>query len=101
MQRRQRLLQHTDDGPCYMEKMIEYLYEQFLLRDFFGKVTGGFIFLASLLFCGWYEAAETDFLQAFRDVSFFPALLLLALCWLAGLALQSLGSRCIRIKSTA
>ena len=73
-----------------MEKLADALYSRFLLRDFFGKIIPGAIFLLPvtiLLF------KSSSILESLNDTSLGVWLLLLGFAWITAFAIQSFGER--------
>jgi hypothetical protein len=71
-----------------MEKIFDALYTRLLLRDAFGKVLPGIVWLSAIVGAGWGLGMVAT-LSA--DPSLVRGLLLLGLSWVVGFAVQSAG----------
>ncbi len=74
-----------------MDKMsndiFSNLYNHFILRDLFAKITPGFI----LLFSFYCSISKYITNNVFTDITLFKAIIILALSWIIGISLQSFG----------
>ena len=69
-------------------QLFDAFYSHFILRDFFGKIAPGTIFLSALAL--WFKS-PTDLLEISKGIPLVLWLLFLAIAWLAGFAVQSFG----------
>jgi hypothetical protein len=68
--------------------LFDALYSRLILRDFFGKVVPGTIIIFSIYAINFSPA---DIITFVRDVSFYPALILIGFSWIIAFALQAIG----------
>jgi hypothetical protein len=73
-----------------MNKLVDNVYRQFILRDFLGKIVPGSVFLASVLLL---FLSPERLVIASNDLSTWVWLLLLGISWACAFAIQSFGER--------
>lgn len=75
-----------------IKDLFDALYYRMILRDFFGKVIPGLIFLATLCMCLRWEYAEySKLIGMIKGLSFFAWLVIFGGAWLTGFGIQGLG----------
>jgi len=88
---KQNQLPSTNGARDLAGSFFDNLYSQFLLRDLFAKIAPGFVAICATAY--FLVGSAEELVDLPKGLSFWQGLILLALCWIAGLILQHGGIR--------
>ena len=71
-----------------MEKLLDALYDRLILRDAFGKVLPGLVWLSALVIAAWgFDVAQ----RIVANIDWPRGVMLVGVGWITGFAVQSVG----------